>query len=221
MYVISEYDKRYMPRDKSRHPLVHANYVKMPANPRGDGIQTLLKYKRGLEVFAIWCLLLEKTTLQNPENRGKLLNHKDEPATPAEIALGISLEGRVKLVEYALSVLVAMNWVICVPNAGSCGENASPSVVEWSVVECSGMQCKYTDAFESFWKKFKGRWNPEKDNYVKVRKWEAFVEWQKLCIEDQRKAWATADKVSGKYVPDACRWLKNRLFDNFKESNEE
>ncbi len=142
MYSIKDYDKRYMPRDKSRHPLVHTDYVKLPANPRGDGLQTLLKYRRGLEVFGVWCLLLEKTTLAKPENRGKLLNHKEEPATVAEIAMGISLERQVKLVEYALSVLVQMGWVECVGDAGKCGESAPLSVVECSVVECSGVKGK-------------------------------------------------------------------------------
>ena len=137
MYKITDYDKLYMPRDKSRHPLVHAEYVKLPINPRGDGLQTLLKHKRGLEVFAIWCLLLEKTTAQKPENRGKLLNHKDEPATPAEIAMGISLERQIKLVIYALSVLVEMGWVKQERGAGICGESAPLSVVKCSEVKCS------------------------------------------------------------------------------------
>lgn len=75
---------------------------------------------------------------------------------------------------------------------------------------------KYTDSFESFWKKFKGRWNAEKDKYIKVGKYPAFLEWEKLTLEDQRQAWSVADKVEGKYVPDACRWLKNRMFDDFE-----
>lgn len=75
---------------------------------------------------------------------------------------------------------------------------------------------KYTPEFESFWKKFKGRWSADKDCYVKVGKHDAFLEWQKLSVEDQRKAWKVAGKVSGKYTPDACRWLKNRRFDDFE-----
>lgn len=142
MYLIANYDKRYMPRDKSRHPLLHADYVKMPVNPQGDGLKTLLKYKRGLEVFGIWCLLLEKATDVKPENRGKLLNHKDEVATPTEIALGISLEKQIKLVTYALSVLVEMGWVKCVKDAEKCGESAPLSVVKCSEVKCSEVKEK-------------------------------------------------------------------------------
>ena len=90
---------------------------------------------------------------------------------------------------------------------------SAPAEVKLSKVKLS--KGKYTSEFEIFWKKFKGRYDPENDRYIKVRKFEAFQEWQKLNIEDQRKAWRVADRVKGKYVPDACRWLKQRLFDDF------
>lgn len=75
---------------------------------------------------------------------------------------------------------------------------------------------EYSESFEVFWKKFKGRWNPENDTYTKVGKHKAFEEWEKLSIEDKRKAWKVADKVKGKYVPDAFRWLRDRGFDDFE-----
>lgn len=71
----------------------------------------------------------------------------------------------------------------------------------------------YTPEFETFWKKFKGRWDGDR-GYVKVGKWEAFSEWQKLTEAEQDRATATAGDVTGKYVPDACRWLKRKLFDD-------
>ncbi len=77
-------------------------------------------------------------------------------------------------------------------------------------------QKDYTPEFEVFWKRFTGRWSVDKDRYVKVGKWEAFGEWRKLAIKQQEKASAVADKVSGKYTPDANRWLKRRLFDDFR-----
>lgn len=115
MYSIADYDKRYQPYDKSGGVLKQADWVKLPANPKGDGLQALLEYNRGLEVFSIFILLLEKTTLQKPQNRGKFLNFRDEPATVLQIAKGISLKSKVKLVEYALDVLVELNWVIYEP----------------------------------------------------------------------------------------------------------
>lgn len=74
---------------------------------------------------------------------------------------------------------------------------------------------EYTPEFVKFWKRFKGRWSQEKDIYIKVGKFEAFAEWKKLTIEEQRRAWRAADRVSGKYTPDACRWLKRKMFDDF------
>ena len=155
MYEIADYDKRYQPRDKSRHPLVHADYVKLPVKPRGDGLQTLLKHKRGLEVFGIWCLLLEKTTLEKPENRGKLLNHRERPANIEEIAMGICLENKTKLIEYALSLLVSMGWLTYAGSAGNCGETAPLSVVKCSVVKSN--KEKAATQFDLFWKTYPKR----------------------------------------------------------------
>jgi len=112
MYLIADYDTRYKPLNKSGGELIKADYVKLPVKPKGDGLQILLEQKRGVEVFAVWCLLLEKTTAQKPETRGKLLNFKDEPATINEIAKSISLKGKEKLVEYAINLLVSMGWII-------------------------------------------------------------------------------------------------------------
>jgi len=111
MYSIVDYETRYKPINKSGGELKNADYVKLPVNPKGDGLQALLENKRGLEVFAIWCLLLEKTTAQKPETRGKLLNFKDEPASISELAKSISLKNKEKLVEHAINLLVSMGWI--------------------------------------------------------------------------------------------------------------
>ncbi len=111
MYKITNYDELYRPYDKSGGELKHASFVKLPVKQKGDGLQVLLEQKRGLEVFAIWCLLLEKTTSEKPKNRGKLLNHKEEPATVEEIAKSINLSNKIQLVEHALKVLIEMKWI--------------------------------------------------------------------------------------------------------------
>ncbi len=74
---------------------------------------------------------------------------------------------------------------------------------------------EYTSEFNSFWKKWKGRYNPDSDRDIKVGKYVAFSEWKRLTIEEQRRAWEAADKVSGKYTPDANRWLKRKMYDDF------
>lgn len=110
-YEIVEYGERYAPYDKSGRDVVNATWVKLPCKPKGDGLERLLEHKRGLEFFAIWCLLLEKTTLEKPENRGKLLNHRGEPASFEELAKSISLKKKAKLVEAAISALVGLGWI--------------------------------------------------------------------------------------------------------------
>lgn len=79
-----------------------------------------------------------------------------------------------------------------------------------------GKRYVYTSEFEAFWKKFKGRWNTDKDDYIKVGKYKAFDEaWLKLTPEEQQKAIKFAHKPSGQYVPDPARWLKEKRFDDY------
>ena len=76
----------------------------------------------------------------------------------------------------------------------------------------------YTAEFEDFWKQWKGRYDPDHGNYGgyrKVGKWTAFTEWQKLSKTDQGKATKVAHKAAGKYTPDAERWLKRYMFDDY------
>lgn len=75
---------------------------------------------------------------------------------------------------------------------------------------------KYTQEFDLFWKKFKGRWIPEDNRHEKGGKLLAFEEWKKLSLDDQRKAWKVAGRPKGKSVPDGVRWLRNRRFDDFE-----
>lgn len=112
MCQIANYDELYRPYNKSGGELQHPDFVKLPVKPKGDGLQILLEYKKGLEYFAIWCLLLEKSTTEKPKNRGKLLNHKEQHATIPEITKSISLKGKEKLVKEAISALTAIGWLI-------------------------------------------------------------------------------------------------------------
>lgn len=112
MYVIKNYKELYNPTNTSGGELKNAKYVKMPVKPRGKGLRALLKMPKGLEIFGIWALLLEVATeTTNPKLRGKLLNHKDEPANINEIAESISLDRKTSKVEKALAVLVKMDWI--------------------------------------------------------------------------------------------------------------
>lgn len=150
MYEIADYDERYRPYDKSGGELRRADWVKLPVKPRGDGLGELLEHRRGLEIFGIWCLLLEKTTAEKPENRGKLLNHREQPATIPEIAKGISLKNRVKLVQEALSVLVSIGWVKSEDNSAELPQTPAKSSVVKSKVLKSRVGISYDYNKECF-----------------------------------------------------------------------
>lgn len=112
MYIIANYTELYNPTNTSGGELKNAKYVKMPVKPRGKGLRTLLKTAKGLETFGIWGLLLQAATeTTNPKIRGKLLNHKDEPASVIEIAESISLDSHVGKVQKALDILVGLGWI--------------------------------------------------------------------------------------------------------------
>ena len=95
--------------------------------PRGKGLRALLKNPKGLEVFGLWGLLLQAATeTTKPEMRGKLLNHKDEPACIEEIAEAVSLDRQLSKVKRGLAALVELGWVEYVP----CTEEVQNKSVE-------------------------------------------------------------------------------------------
>ncbi len=87
--------------------------------------------------------------------------------------------------------------------------------LEAKLVKKTKKRHSYTSSFETFWGKFKGRWNCESDKYIKVGKYEAFQEWQKLSPDECQRAIKVAHRPSGQYVPDAVRWIKNKRFDDY------
>lgn len=100
------------------------------------------------------------------------------------------------------------------PATGELRELDGTTTAKVNISKVKESKGKYTKEFELFWTKFKGRWSADK-GYVKVGKYAASEEWEKLTLEEQRKAWQNADKGSCEFKPDACRWLKNKMFDDF------
>lgn len=214
MYLITDYDVRYRPCNKSGEELKKADWVKLPAKPRGEGLVSLLEYKRGLEIFAIWCLLLEKATIEKkPENRGKLLNHKEQSATIEEIAKGISLKNKFTLVKHAITVLVEMGWIISDCDAEDTSATLPPTSTKSRVIKSRVEKGTYDEVFEKFWKAFKGRWNSDRSRYDKGSKLEAWEFWQKMSEADKLAALKGAPKTGHKFTPDCCRWLNQKRWE--------
>lgn len=111
IYHIKNYDRIYRPFTSHGKDVMNPIFCKIPLKPNGDGLNSLLKFKKGLEVFAIFIILLEKTTQNQPNLRGFLINHKGKAAEIDEISDGIN-GGRLKSkVEYALGVLCEIEWL--------------------------------------------------------------------------------------------------------------
>lgn len=216
-YTITEYDKRYKPYDKSGNDLKRADWVKLPVNPKGDGLQRLLEYPRGLEIFGIWCLLLEKTTSEKkPKNRGKLLNHKEEPASIPEIANSISLKSKTRLVEIAVNALVEMGWVSCdgvtEETSGNFRQTSPKSSVEKSNKE-------YMSIFDSARKLYPGTKRGNETEFRNFQKkhtdWKEVLPLLEPAIQNQI-AWRKSAKEKEFRPPwkNFKTWINNRCWED-------
>lgn len=80
------------------------------------------------------------------------------------------------------------------------------------------LKSRYSDDFETFWREY-----PKHEG-----KWEAFLVWKRLPPDDRLAAFdkavdyafqVEADKTEERYIPHACRWLKNRRWETVREVN--
>lgn len=75
---------------------------------------------------------------------------------------------------------------------------------------------RYTDEFLQFWAKYPGRYCERTNSYPKKNKYLASKEWSKLSKNDRKQALYSASKLNkGRYVKDAFRWLRDKMFDDY------
>jgi len=73
---------------------------------------------------------------------------------------------------------------------------------------------KYTEVFEMFWRQYPFRIH-DNGKKVKIGKWEAFEQWRRLNEDDRNSALMAIIKMQDdKYIPDACRWLRRRRWED-------
>lgn len=80
------------------------------------------------------------------------------------------------------------------------------------------MRTKYSQAYETFWKNWPGRWR-EGNSPKKVGKAEAYEVWLTMDTEDRQDALSVLRKVKDagtQYLPDCYRWLKLRRWEDFE-----
>ncbi|MHC4121985.1 MAG: hypothetical protein ACYSSI_00295 [Planctomycetota bacterium] len=78
----------------------------------------------------------------------------------------------------------------------------------------------YTEEYNQAWKLWPGRWQAENDRIVKVGKREAFLEWEKLTLEERNSIIqilksGVVKRAGTQYLPDFHRWLKKGRYDDF------
>ena len=217
MYQITNYNELYRPYNKSGEELKRPDFVKLPINPKGDGLQSLFEHKRGLEFFGVWCLLLEKATSEKkPKNRGKLLNHQGQPASVAEIAKSISLKNKINLVEHALSILVSMGWV---EYSGSTEQSSVPVPKLGAQVKVKVKVKEYMSIFDQARKEFYGTkrgLQTEFDNFCKKHKdWKEILPLLLPAIKYQITN-REQTKLKQEFVPPPKNfktWINNRCWE--------
>ena len=132
-YQIAEWSQRYEVSIKGREP---RNGEELRAGPlsfirlkvyghkQGTGYRRLASVSgdRLMEVFGIFCKLLEISGNQQRENRGKIFNEKDTPASIDDIAFILGISG--EKVGFAMEKLCEVGWVIPL-NPGDSGESGT------------------------------------------------------------------------------------------------
>lgn len=78
----------------------------------------------------------------------------------------------------------------------------------------------FTEDFMAFWKVWPGRWNRDTGQTQKIGKQEACTVWKKLSQTDKDFIMTIVPnkvKVKGtEFLPDAHRWLKKKLYNDFR-----
>lgn len=75
---------------------------------------------------------------------------------------------------------------------------------------------RYTDEFLQFWSCYPGRYCERTNSYPKKNKYLASKEWEKLSKDDRDRALYAAERIKpGRYIKDAFRWLRDKMFDDY------
>jgi len=225
-YKIAEWNQRYEVSIKGREPkdgeelrAGPLSYVRLKVygHRQGAGYRRLQQAAgdRFMEVFGIFCKLLEISGNQTREHRGKLLNERDGAASIEDIAflLGIPVEQ----VDFATVKLCDVGWLIS--NNNTQLNPIKPNSTQHKGTENSGKfrnvpskakktAFDYTDEFLAFWEVY-----PKKTG-----KGGAYKSWKKIrpdatlqtkmitAVNEQVKSeqW---QKENGQYIPNPATWL--------------
>lgn len=106
LFLIIDWDQNFE-KAQTRKSAANHTWVAMPNKHDGLGFKKLMNHDRGLEVFAIWVLLVQIAS--KTKIRGILADDDGEPYTFEDFSI---LVGRTKEeFEFAIGVLISIKWV--------------------------------------------------------------------------------------------------------------
>ncbi len=232
MYVIHEWLERYevnskghaatSDKDLRAGPLKYVR-LKVHGHSQSNGYRRLLGIAQGraMEVFGIFCKLLEIAGDSGAGQRGVLRVERDgSPANIDDLAFLLSVSK--SKVEYAVKVLCdkRLCWLANSESSNPAGILGSPG--QYNTIQDNSNQVKVKakqsksmdlEGFGGFWAEY-----PKKKS-----KQDARVAWKKIgpelkevILEAVRKHKQTHDwvKENGQFVPNAATWLNGRRWED-------
>jgi hypothetical protein len=107
IYEITNWNQHFEKAQTRSKPVAKHSWVAMPNKHEGLGFKKIMRDDRGLEIFAVWVLMVQIASKAKP--RGRLADEDGEPYSFDDIALKSCC--KTEAVEYAIPFLIALKWV--------------------------------------------------------------------------------------------------------------
>jgi hypothetical protein len=224
MFKITDWDKRYEVSIKGREPKEGEELragplqyirLKVYGHKQGAGFRKLKRAagQKTMEVFGIFCKLLEISGDQSRGKRGDLLNEKDQPATIQDLAFIIDVPE--KQIENALKILTSKNVGWLITNTTQPTNQESGKLPETPGESGKPALLSNNGSFDIFWQNYpkkvgKGealkKWKKIKPSGVLLSKMLFTLAWQ--VKSDQWK------KDKGQFIPNPATWLNQERWND-------
>ena len=107
IYEITNWNQHFEKAQTRSKPVAKHSWVAMPNKHEGLGFKKIMRDDRGLEIFAVWILLVQIAS--KAPIRGRLADEDGEPYSFDDLALYACC--KTEAIEYAIPFLVSLKWV--------------------------------------------------------------------------------------------------------------
>ena len=107
IYEITNWNQHFEKAQTRSKPVAKHSWVAMPNKHEGLGFKKIMRDDRGLEIFAVWILLVQIAS--KAPIRGRLADEDGEPYSFDDLALYACC--KTEAIEYAIPFLVSLRWV--------------------------------------------------------------------------------------------------------------